>query len=235
MYHITLTSKWKLKVVVAVLTMLLIAVPVVAGRPFSDVPEWAYQAVKKLVDGGYLELYEDGTFQGNNAVNRYTLAMVVAKMLVNIGEGVTPAGREDVTLLRKLSNEFQNELVLLTVKNKELEERLSKIEEGKMILAEDQTKNTSGIKLLSDEAKALRGEIAALQSEITKIAADILKEKRQVDSLEEKFSNLESAQEKQSVAIDDLRVQLEKEKRTNRILTIILGILGVAGIFLPSP
>ncbi len=206
------------------LILLLLATPVLGARPFSDVPEWAYQSVKKLVDSGYLELYEDGTFRGNNPVDRYTLATIIAKILVNIGEGTSSAGQEDVALLRKLSNEFQNELVLLTVKNKELEERLVKIEESKMILAEDQTKTASGMKLLSDE----------LQKEVSKIATDILNAKKRLDALESEFESVKTTQENQSQELESLRIQLSKEQRTNRILILIIGVLGVAGIFLPA-
>lgn len=234
MVHLKLTGKWGVKFLVLGLALLLMAGPAAGSRPFSDVPDWAYQSVKKLVDSGYLELYEDGTFQGKNSVDRYTLATVVAKLLVNMGEGVTPAGRDDVSLLRKLSNEFQNELVLLTVKDQELEKRLSKIEEEKLILAEDQTLTASGMKLLSNEAKALRGEISGLQSEVGAIAAQILEEKRRVDALELHLTSVHDTQAQQAKAIDDLNEQLAKEKKTNRLLLVIMGALGVAGIFLPG-
>ncbi|HHW12320.1 MAG TPA: hypothetical protein GXX33_04885 [Firmicutes bacterium] len=216
-----LTSKKWLSTVVLGLCFLLAAVPALGqNRAYSDVPDWAYQAVKKLVDNGYLELYEDGTFRGGNPVDRYTFAMVVAKLLTNFGEGVTRAGQDDVALLRKLSNEFQNELVLLTLKNKELEARLVQIEQGRLILAEDQTKNTAGMQALSNELKALRNQVA-----------QILAEKNQ---LEARLSTLETQQEEHQVELENLRAELEKERRTNRMLLIVLGLIGAAGIFLPA-
>ena len=133
--------------------------------------DWAYQAVKKLVENGYLELYEDGTFRGNNPVDRHTFALVVAKLLTNFGEGAVRAGQDDVALLRKLSNEFQNELVLLTLKNKELEARLVQIEQGRLILAEDQTKNTAGMQALNAELNALRNQVAQLLEEKNRLEA----------------------------------------------------------------
>lgn len=221
MIQFRLTSKRWTKTVILSLCFLLIAVPVFGqNRPYSDVPEWAYQAVKKLVDSGYLELYEDGTFQGNNPVDRHTLALVVAKLLANFGEGVARGGQDDVALLRKLSNEFQNELVLLTLKNKELEARLVQIEQGKLILAEDQTKNTSGL-------QALQGEITGLRNQVS----ELLKEKNR---LEAKLFTLEKNQEEQQITLESLQMELDKERRTNRILMIVLGIIGAAGIFLPS-
>jgi len=216
------------KTVILGLCFLLIAGPAFGqSRPYSDVPEWAYQAVKKLVDNGYLELYEDGTFQGNNPVDRYTLALVVAKILTNFGEGPVRGGQEDVALLRKLSNEFQNELVLLTLKNKELEARLVQIEQGKLILAEDQTKNTTGLQMLSEEAKALRAEIVSLRSQV----AELLKEKNR---LEAQLFTLEKNQEKQKDALDSLKAELAQEKKTNRFLLLFAVLIGAAGIFLPA-
>ena len=46
----------------------------------TDVPtdHWAYHAVATLVNKGYLAVYEDGTFQGTRAVDRYTLAVTLA-------------------------------------------------------------------------------------------------------------------------------------------------------------
>lgn len=217
-----------MKAVILGLCLLLIAGPALGqSRPYSDVPQWAYQAVKKLVDSGYLELYEDGTFQGNNPVDRYTLAMVVAKLLANFGEGPVRGGQEDVALLRKLSNEFQNELVLLTLKDKELEARLVQIEQGKLILAEDQTKNTTSIQTLSKEAKALRTEIVNLRSQV----AELLKEKNR---LEAQLYTLEKNQEKQKDAIESLKAELAQEKKTNRILLLFVALVGAAGIFLPA-
>jgi len=203
------------------LILFLLAGPAAgAARPFSDVPDWAYQSVKKLVDNGYLALYEDGTFRGNDPVDRYTLAMVVAKLLVNIGEGTTPASRDDLKLLRQLSNEFQNELVLLTVKDQELEKRLSKIEKEKLILAEDQTLTTIDVKTLREE--------------VGSIAAQILEEKRRVDALDFRLTAVEENQTQQAKAIAELNAQLAKERQTNRLLLVILGVIGVAGIFLPG-
>ncbi|NLM37816.1 MAG: hypothetical protein GX202_06790 [Firmicutes bacterium] len=209
-----LTSKKWIPALILGLCFLLAAVPALAQkRAYSDVPDWAYQAVKKLVDNGYLELYEDGTFRGSNPVDRYTFALVVAKLLTNLGEGVTRTGQDDVALLRKLSNEFQNELVLLTLKNKELEARLVQIEQGRLILAEDQTKSTT-------EMQALRNQVA-----------QILAEKNQ---LEARLSAFEAQQEEHQVELENLRKELEQERRTNRMLLIVLGLIGAAGIFLPA-
>ena len=184
----------------------------------KDVPpnHWAYQAVQQLVDSGYLGLYEDGTFKGDTPVNRYTLAVVISKILLQAGEGSTPTNSQDVELIRKLSNEFRNELVLLTMENKALEERLKKIEESKLILAEDQTQATSNIRLLSGEAKKL-------QAEVGKIAEEILKEKARIALLEKEFETQAQLNEEQSKDIK----KLQEEVSNNRLYMILIGLAGI--------
>ncbi|NLW59587.1 MAG: hypothetical protein GX073_04485 [Firmicutes bacterium] len=214
------SKKWRTMVVLG-LSILLVAVPALGqSRVYSDVPDWAYQAVKKLVENGYLELYDDGTFRGNNPVDRYTFAMVVAQLLTDFGEGGARGGQDDVALLRKLSNEFQNELVLLALKDKELEARLVQLEQGRIILAEDQTKNTAEVQALNAELNALRKQVTQLIEEKNRLAAQL--------------SAVETQQEEQQMAMENLQTELEKERRTNRVILIVLGLVGVAGLFLPA-
>lgn len=70
-------------VVVAVLSFGL-----VASAQFPDVPadHWAYDAVATLVDEGLLNGMPDGNFHGNEPMNRYSVAMLVAKVLDRIAE-----------------------------------------------------------------------------------------------------------------------------------------------------
>jgi hypothetical protein len=53
------------------LLMLLTANVALAANPTDVSPDhWAYQAVKTLIDKGYLQLYQDQTFEGNQPVDR---------------------------------------------------------------------------------------------------------------------------------------------------------------------
>lgn len=220
--------RWSRLLLLSIVFLMLEGLPAQAQTRITDLSpnHWAYQAVKKLVDEGYLELYEDGAFRGNAPVDRYTLARVVAKILTGTG-ATMPGGKEDLELIRQLSNEFRSELVLLTMKNKELEEKLIKLEEGKLILAEDQTKNLSSINLLSSEAKEL-------QKQVSSIARDILTEKRRIDLLTREFEaqkltqtranqNVEALQKE----INTLRLEVESDRKTNRIYMILIGVAGL--------
>ena len=92
--------------VLAGLLFTLATAPVLAN--LSDVPSdhWAYHAVVTLVNKGYLAVYEDGTFQGSRPVDRYTLAVTLARILDDIEAGrVQGSGR--FTLIRELTTELK--------------------------------------------------------------------------------------------------------------------------------
>ena len=65
----------------------------------SDVSpsHWAYQAVKVMIDKGYLQLYQDQSFQGDKPVDRYTLAVIISKILNEIAAGRVGSNKEDVS------------------------------------------------------------------------------------------------------------------------------------------
>lgn len=60
--------------------------PALADTTIKDVPvdHWAYHAVNTVVSKGYLTMFEDGSFQGTRAVDRYSLASVIARLLEDI-------------------------------------------------------------------------------------------------------------------------------------------------------
>jgi len=75
-----------LVVLVAMLFTIALSVMADSNSNPTDVPSshWAYKAVKLLIDKGYLQLYQDQTFQGDKPVDRYTMAIIVAKILNEI-------------------------------------------------------------------------------------------------------------------------------------------------------
>lgn len=132
------------------LSILLVAAMVLTtvvatANPFSDVPfsHWSYDAVNKLAARGILQGYPDGTFKGNQAVTRYALAMVTAKMLANVeqmmesGIGTNLVTRSDLYTLEKLTVEFADELALLGVKVTALEDDMQVVKEDVSMLKRD--------------------------------------------------------------------------------------------------
>ena len=98
-----------------------------AANPFSDVPRthWAYSAISRAVDAGVLEGY-DGKFHGEKLINRYQMAVIVKRVLDNVGAAGGPAAAgmssSDVRNLEAMMIEFADELALLNVKVSTLED-----------------------------------------------------------------------------------------------------------------
>lgn len=119
------------------------AIPTFAQGPFTDVPtdHWAYDAVNLLQKDGYIIGYPDGTFGGKRAITRYEFAVAVARIIAVIPGAITPpivtppptvdlsdyvkkselpdfskfATKDDLLALRKLIDEFRDELAALGV------------------------------------------------------------------------------------------------------------------------
>lgn len=167
------------------LSLVLLFLVFFSGQPawgqIADLPpgHWAYQAVKELVDKGYLELFDDGTFRGGFPVDRFTLATVVAKLLMEMKEGPEPAELADVELLRKLTNEFRSELVLLAAKDEELAARVLQIEEKQLVFSEELTRSIAGQREeMGRLLQPLQSDYARLDSELLQLRRDLEKEKK---------------------------------------------------------
>ena len=123
--------------VVAVI-LLAIGLPAFA-QEFPDVPpdHWAYDAVQDLVDKGIIQGYPDGLFGGKRAMTRYEFAEALSKAIPAIIElaqaggpgvagapgpagppgapGAPGAGAEEIQALRKLVDEFRDDLAAVGV------------------------------------------------------------------------------------------------------------------------
>ena len=125
-----------------VVVALLLAAPAFAQGPFNDVPtdHWSYDAVNELQKAGIVIGYPDGTFGGKRAMSRYEFATAIARMLPMINpdlstyvtkselqdalNGIKTAGmpdlstfatKADVDALRKLIDEYRDEMAALGV------------------------------------------------------------------------------------------------------------------------
>lgn len=149
---------------VVLLSVALVAVPSAGmAAEIKDVPKdhWAYQAVKALVDKGYLAVYGDGTFQGGKPVDRYTLAVVIAKILREIETGKVGATPEDVELLRKLSGEFRQELVQIANELGIFKKSLDEQSRAQAVMREDLARLTFTQRQMRSEVEKMIADIAA--------------------------------------------------------------------------
>lgn len=134
-----------MKKVFFVAAVLLLAAPVFAQGPFTDVPtdHWAYDAVNELQKDGILIGYPDGTFAGKRTITRYEFAVAIARLAQMMpgqpgATGISKADVEamlndyakksdlpappqnmatkaDVDAIRKLVDEFRDEIAALGV------------------------------------------------------------------------------------------------------------------------
>ncbi len=154
-------------IVLATLIICLVPCHFVSAE-IKDVPKehWAYQSVKLLVDKGYLGLYGDGTFQGSKSVDRYTLAAVIARILNEIGSGRVGATPEDVELLRKLSGEFREELVLIASELEMFKKTMDEYDKAGQVTKED-------IARLTFTQREMKAEVDKLISGIMKDVGEL--------------------------------------------------------------
>ncbi|MDR7992945.1 MULTISPECIES: iron uptake porin [unclassified Thermosynechococcus] len=95
----------------------------------SDVrpTDWAYQALASLVEKyGCIAGYPDGTFRGNRAATRYEMAAALNACLDVISDRF--ATKEDLETLRRLMQEFANELAVIKGRVTNLEGRVANLE-----------------------------------------------------------------------------------------------------------
>lgn len=187
-----------------------------ANNP-SDVPptHWAYQAVKLMIDKGYLQLYQDQSFQGEKAVDRYTLAVVVSKVLDEIATGRVGSSKEDVELLRKLTNEYWSELVEMNIKGTQSNKRMESLSNQDQIFKEDLTRTMVMVQKLTAEQ-------ILLQKEVQQIINDIQTLSLKVKQLEDENTRLKDDMAR-------LRADYEDTKHKHNLYIIAAIILGLAG------
>ena len=177
--------------------------PVLAS--VTDVPRdhWAYQAVISLVNRGFLATYEDGSFQGTNPVDRYTLAVTVARILDEIEAGRVMGSQSDIDLLRDLSNEFRTELVQFYADKQLLEKNVD--ETKKLGLATEERVN----KVVASQAE--------LMETVARLKADIMEEaSKTAEILKEQRSLIEQTQAAVNVQAESLQSQHEQIRLTRK-------------------
>ncbi len=140
----------------------------------EDVPSdhWAYQAVVTLVDRGYLAVYEDGTFQGSRSVDRYTLAVTVARILEEIETGQAVGTMDDAELLRELTNEFREELVEWYAEKDAMEAKLGETLRVSTTTEERLNRVVSAQVGLQEEVAGIRADLMAEAEELKRSIAE---------------------------------------------------------------
>lgn len=158
----------------------------VAATDPADVPptHWSYKAVKLLVDKGYLQLYQDQTFQGDKPVNRYTLATVVAKILNEVASGQVTINKDDMNLITKVTNEYRDELVEAVRKVALFNKRADNMDKQDLILKEDITKTQDDQNVLQRQAQSMLADLLEVKDRVQKLEDENVKLKAQLEKVQ---------------------------------------------------
>ena len=199
----------KTLVVLVTLAMLFSVVPVAMGA-FEDAPKathWAYDNFILLYNAGLLKGYPDGTFKGERYATRYEMVELTARVLKYLEAEMAEAG---VAL-----PENGGRLALDEAQAKALIAQA---------LAEGNYATEADIDALYDAIRNLEQEFKAeldARSDVN------------VSLLASRVAALETTVEEQGARLD----AVEQQSKSNRTLSIVGIILGVAGIifgFVPS-
>ena len=201
---------------------------VVANDNIKDVApgHWAYQSVLKLVDKGYMSLYDGNKFKGEKKVTRYELAEVVAKMLQNVEQGQVNPESGDVLTLKKLATEFRSELVEVVNQNENLEKRLKQLSDQQEVNQEDLVNTNAKI-------KELRKQVDQILKSITEEAIRTNKLQKKLDELESKNKNLKQKVEQLSSEMENKTTKEKVEKLEQRFFWLTGGWI-VSALLLAS-
>lgn len=103
---------------------------------------WAYDVIVKLIDKGYLSLYDDKTFRPDQPVTRVVLAAALGRLMDQIESGALKVSAGDMKDIKKLGDTFRSEMADVDAKLSALDKRISDIESGKVVIQQDLSKTT---------------------------------------------------------------------------------------------
>ncbi|AGB40947.1 putative S-layer protein [Halobacteroides halobius DSM 5150] len=167
------------------------SLPVFAQKKIEDISQdhWAYQSVVKLINQGYLSLYDGNKFKGEEAVTRYQLAKVLNKIIQNVEQKQVSLQKKDILTLKKLATEFRSELVSVMSKTNKLEKKVDSLSDQQTILKEDIIKTNHKISNLRQELLSLINDLR--EEALTKLRTRITKLEKSNQQLEKKLQQLE--------------------------------------------
>ncbi len=199
--------KSRMTIVLSLMLAFFVGFGGLAAPVLTDVSKdhWAYQAVLGLVDKGYLSVYNDGSFKGDEPVSRYLLAFVVAKMLTDLEKGTVTATDEDMSVLRQVANELRGELVQLIAA---LDTRVKAVE----------ATSSDSSKAMTAERQERKAEAALMLNDLESQAKQVLSLGTSLSKVETKVTELERAMLAEAAAEKKLIDALKAENDAERLV-----------------
>lgn len=207
----------KTLVVLVTLAMLFSVVPAAMGA-FEDAPKathWAYDNFTLLYNAGLLKGYPDGTFKGERAATRYEMVELTARVLKYLEAQIAGTG---VAL-----PENGGRVALTEAQAKALIAQ-ALADANYATAAEVNAKTAQLATKLDAEIEAVYNALRSLEQEF-KAELDARSDIN-ISLLERRIAALETTVEEQGARLD----VVEQQTKSNKTLSIVGLILGVAGI-----
>lgn len=172
------------KVLTFTTALLLFAVVSARAVEIKDVPpnHWAYQSIQKLVEKGYIAIYDDKTFRGDQAVSRTVFAAALAKLIDDIESGKVKMSGSDAREVQKLGEEFASDMADYEARIAKLEKRIADIESGEVVVQTDISKTTVEFRDKYDELMAeneqIKRDMGILEDQLKTLSNELASESK---------------------------------------------------------
>ncbi|WP_293915291.1 S-layer homology domain-containing protein [Deinococcus sp.] len=205
------------------------ATPAAQVPALTDVPagHWAKDAIDKLVSQGIILGYPDGTFRGTQNLTRYEAAVIIARLLNQMGTPQAPAlDPETLTSLQNAIQELAADLAALGVRVSDLEENAvtkddfarleQRVEElGAAAPAPTEAAPAPADNSANEQAQAdLQGQITTNTDAITDLQTQISDFGARADDLQANYDTLRADVDDNAssiAALNDLTVLLNQD------------------------
>ncbi|MDO4262623.1 MAG: S-layer homology domain-containing protein [Deinococcus sp.] len=182
----------------------------------TDVPagHWAKDAVERLVSQGIILGYPDGTYRGTQNLTRYEAAMIISRLLDQVGSGEVDLGKvDDATMasVRNAINELSAELAALDVRVSDLEDSAVSREdfarlEGRVdaIANTDAGKVAEDLAAVNEMATLLNQDVLELQDRVTAVDSELASFDERLGVVEDQVAENTTDIDAQGTRIADL-------------------------------
>ncbi|MDD4263951.1 MAG: S-layer homology domain-containing protein [Firmicutes bacterium] len=201
-----------------------------AALPPTDVPKthWAYESIMKILDSGLMEGYPDGSFRGQQAVDRYEMAVFVARLMDVLAQIQTDYELK-ITDTNKAVSEIEKTPPVVQSDNQMVKEVLSLVQELEAEFENDLLEINDRYYNIQLDYGKLEDALQNLESTQIGLSRRLDLHQVQIDSLNQKYTAVTSTREEVELLRKDivnLNQELEDQSRTIRSLFIALGVMG---------
>ena len=201
-----------------------------AALPPTDVQKthWAYESIMKILDSGLMEGYPDGSFRGQQTIDRYEMAVFVARLL-DVLAGIQADYEQKVGGIEGRVAELEKRPSAVQSDNQMIKEILGLIMELEAEFENDLLEINNRYYDLQLDYGMLEDALQSLESTQTSLSRRLDVYQVQIDSLNQKYADVTSTRDEVDALrkdVTELNLHLEDQSKTIRSLFIAIGVMG---------